>query len=67
MSTVSTAVSHSERVPTRRFSTQSNLLLPAFSLWLREIVRFYRMRSRVVGVIISPVLFWLVQIGRAHV
>jgi ABC-2 type transport system permease protein len=34
--------------------------LPAFSLWLREIVRFYRMRSRVVGVIISPVLFWLV-------
>jgi ABC-2 type transport system permease protein len=60
MSTVSTAVSHSERVPTRRFSTQSNLLLPAFSLWLREILRFYRMRSRVVGVIISPVLFWLV-------
>jgi len=35
-------------------------LLPALSLWKREIVRFYRQRSRVVGVIISPVLFWIV-------
>jgi len=44
----------------RRFAPYTDLLLPAFSLWLREIIRFYRMRSRVVGVIISPVLFWLV-------
>lgn len=36
------------------------LLLPAWSLWRREVVRFYRMRSRVIGVIASPVLFWLV-------
>jgi ABC-2 type transport system permease protein len=36
------------------------LLLPAFTLWWREIVRFYRQRARVVGVIASPVLFWLV-------
>ena len=35
-------------------------MLPAFTLWLREIVRFYRQRSRVVGVIASPVIFWLV-------
>src|SRR5438067_1323371 len=35
-------------------------LLPALSLWRREVVRFYRQRSRVVGVIASPVLFWLV-------
>jgi ABC-2 type transport system permease protein len=35
-------------------------LLPALSLWWREIVRFYRQRSRVVGVIASPVLFWVV-------
>jgi ABC-2 type transport system permease protein len=34
--------------------------LPAFTLWWREIVRFYRQRSRVVGVIASPLLFWLV-------
>src|SRR5881394_2291928 len=36
------------------------LLLPAFTLWWRECVRFYRQRSRVVGVIASPLVFWLV-------
>src|SRR3954463_3603083 len=35
-------------------------LVPTISLWWREIVRFYRQRSRVVGVIASPVLFWIV-------
>ena len=35
-------------------------LIPTVSLWWREIVRFYRQRSRVVGVIASPVLFWVV-------
>ncbi len=35
------------------------LWLPAFSLWCREMVRFYRQRSRVVGVILSPLVFWL--------
>src|SRR5437764_6902821 len=34
--------------------------LPAFTLWWREVVRFYRQRARVVGVIASPVVFWLV-------
>jgi len=34
--------------------------LPAFTLWWREIVRFYRQPARVVGVIISPLLFWVV-------
>jgi ABC-2 type transport system permease protein len=34
--------------------------MPAFSLWQREIVRFYRQKARVVGVIASPLLFWLV-------
>jgi ABC-2 type transport system permease protein len=37
-----------------------NPLLPAFTLWWREIVRFYRQPARVVGVIISPLLFWVV-------
>jgi len=36
------------------------VLLPAASLWQREIVRFYRNRGRVAGVILSPLLFWLV-------
>src|SRR4051812_730367 len=39
---------------------KDELLLPAFTLWWREVVRFYRQRTRVVGVIASPVLFWLV-------
>src|SRR5947199_10661794 len=38
----------------------TRLALPSFTLWWREIVRFYRQRSRVVGVIASPVLFWVV-------
>src|SRR5437016_4526601 len=39
---------------------KSNSLLPIMSLWRREIVRFYRQKSRVVGVILSPLVFWLV-------
>jgi ABC-2 type transport system permease protein len=35
-------------------------LLPAFTLWWREIVRFYRQKSRVVGVLASPLVFWIV-------
>src|SRR5256712_5187773 len=34
--------------------------LPAFTLWWRELVRFYRQGTLVVGVIASPVVFWLV-------
>jgi ABC-2 type transport system permease protein len=38
----------------------AGLRLPAFTLWWRELVRFYRQRSRVIGVIASPLVFWLV-------
>jgi ABC-2 type transport system permease protein len=38
----------------------AGIFLPSFSLWWREIVRFYRQRARVVGVIASPLLFWIV-------
>jgi ABC-2 type transport system permease protein len=38
----------------------SGIALPAFTLWWREVVRFYRQRTRVIGVIASPLLFWLV-------
>jgi ABC-2 type transport system permease protein len=34
--------------------------MPALSLWRREVVRFYRNLSRVIGVIASPLLFWVV-------
>jgi len=38
----------------------AGVVLPAFTLWWREVVRFYRQRARVVGVILSPLLFWIV-------
>jgi len=44
----------------RAAASGDGLLVPVLSLWWREIVRFYRQRSRVVGVIASPVVFWLV-------
>jgi ABC-2 type transport system permease protein len=40
-----------------------SIWLPAVSLWWREMVRFYRQRSRVVGVILSPLIFWLLLGG----
>jgi len=47
-------------LPVPRATVSTEIALPAFTLWWREVVRFYRQRSRVVGVIASPVLFWLV-------
>ena len=38
----------------------TGLALPVVSLWWREVIRFYRQPGRVVGVILSPVVFWLV-------
>src|SRR5579864_7976061 len=38
----------------------AGVLLPAFTLWWREIVRFYRQTARVIGVLASPLVFWLV-------
>src|ERR1041385_3067792 len=46
--------------PARTIPPTQGLILPAFTLWWRECVRFYRQRSRVIGVIASPLLFWLV-------
>ena len=64
MSSLTTAVTSASsagaRIAPESRGIWPTLLLPALSLWQREIVRFYRMKSRVVGVIASPVLFWLV-------
>lgn len=35
------------------------MALAVFTLWIREMVRFYRQPSRVVGALGSPVIFWL--------
>src|SRR6476469_1988784 len=47
-------------LPIRVVQARTLTVLPALSLWWREIVRFYRQRTRVVGVILSPLLFWIV-------
>lgn len=47
-------------LPARATPKKDELILPALTLWWREVVRFYRQKSRVVGVIASPVLFWFV-------
>ena len=54
MATQSTALARPIAAPS------VGLLLPAFTLWWREIVRFYRQKTRVVGVLASPLVFWLV-------
>jgi ABC-2 type transport system permease protein len=46
-------------IPRPQAAQPLGLWLPAFSLWWREMVRFYRQRSRVVGVILSPLVFWV--------
>src|SRR5271170_4175413 len=47
--------------------SKPGIWLPACSLWQREIVRFYRQKARVAGVIASPLIFWLVLgSGFAH-
>ncbi len=55
---------------TRRPATRAaspGILVPAYSLWQREIVRFYRQKARVIGVVISPLLFWIAfGAGFAH-
>jgi ABC-2 type transport system permease protein len=38
----------------------AGIVLPSFTLWWREIVRFYRQPARVVGVVASPLVFWVV-------
>jgi ABC-2 type transport system permease protein len=53
--------------PRLTHAAKPGIWLPAISLWQREIVRFYRQKARVVGVIASPLIFWLVLgSGFAH-
>src|SRR5271156_461172 len=52
---------HTATLPSTTTAPASvGVMLPAFTLWWREVVRFYRQRARVVGVIVSPILFWVV-------
>jgi ABC-2 type transport system permease protein len=40
--------------------TGTNILTPIVYLCIREITRFYRQKSRILGVLFTPILFWLV-------
>jgi ABC-2 type transport system permease protein len=55
---MATAVTTAPRQHAIRVARPS-LLISSYSLWQREIVRFYRQRARVIGVIASPLLFWV--------
>jgi ABC-2 type transport system permease protein len=37
----------------------NSFFLPAITLWQRELVRFWRQKSRLLGVVLSPLLIWL--------
>lgn len=37
----------------------SSFILPAYSLWLRDIRHFFRRRSRVIGAIAQPIIIWV--------
>ncbi|MGP0018112.1 MAG: ABC transporter permease [Candidatus Sulfotelmatobacter sp.] len=50
----------SATLPRAMEPTSTGVMLPAFTLWWREIVRFYRQPTRVVGVLASPLVFWIV-------
>ncbi len=41
--------------------TRVSFWLPAATLWQRELVRFWRQKSRVLGVVASPLVFWLLM------
>ena len=38
----------------------ASALLPVFTLWRRELIRFWREKTRVLGFVGSPLIFWLV-------
>lgn len=40
-------------------TSRPGLALPVVSLWRREMVRFFRQRSRIIGSFGTPLLFWL--------
>src|SRR5438093_9524653 len=43
----------------RRGQGLNSFFLPVLTLWQRELVRFWRQKSRVLGVVASPLVFWL--------
>ncbi len=60
---MATTLAHAPAIETSSHAmvtARPSTAVAAYSLWRRELVRFYRQKARVVGVIASPLLFWLV-------
>jgi ABC-2 type transport system permease protein len=53
-------VTQTATLPQQAARASNGVVLAAFTLWWREVVRFYRQPARVIGVIASPLLFWVV-------
>jgi len=45
--------------PAKSPESRPSFILPAATLWRRELVRFWRQKSRLLGVIASPLVIWL--------
>lgn len=50
-----------ERMIAPAVTGKPSFWLPAATLWQRELVRFWRQKSRVLGVVASPLVFWLLM------
>src|SRR5438067_6106818 len=47
--------------------TSDPFMLPALSLAKRELVRFVRQRSRIIGALVTPIFFWVaIGLGMGH-
>jgi ABC-2 type transport system permease protein len=53
-------MTRSTLMPDAPQSISTRLLLPAASLCWREMIRFLRQRSRIIGALATPILFWIV-------
>src|SRR5689334_10375509 len=58
MTSPSTAIPLTDQFTAPFDSAQPGLLLPALSLCRRELVRFLRQRSRIIGALLTPIVFW---------
>ncbi|MFQ5881892.1 MAG: ABC transporter permease [Candidatus Methylomirabilales bacterium] len=47
----------------KRNESNLRVCLPVMTLWRREIVRFRRQRSRLIGAFVQPLLFWILLGG----
>jgi ABC-2 type transport system permease protein len=53
------AINSAPAVRRRAGSGTTTFFLPAVTLWQRELVRFFRQPSRVIGALGTPLLFWV--------